>query len=176
MRRHFALSLLALALAIDPPSAAVAASINAKGLSLELPDTWQQETPSSSMRLAQVAVSGSGGEAQLTIFHFGVGGGGGADANIQRWISQMELDEGTAPERERLSVGELLIHFVEASGTAKASRVGSFPAADQPGWRLYGAVFEGEGGPWYLRLVGPAATLEEHREGFLTMLKSAKID
>jgi len=171
-----ALSLLALGLSIALPSASPAASINARGLNLELPDTWRQETPSSNMRLAQVAVPGSGGEGQLTIFHFGVGGGGGADANIQRWVSQMELDEGTAPERERLSIGDLTIHFVEASGTAKASRVGSFPAADQPGWRLYGAVFEGAGGPWFLRLVGPASTLEEHREGFHTMLKSAALD
>ena len=171
-----ALSLLALGLSIALPSASPAASISARGLNLELPDTWRQETPSSNMRLAQVAVPGSGGEGQLTIFHFGVGGGGGADANIQRWVSQMELDEGTAAERQRLSVGDLLIYFVEASGTAKASRVGSFPAADQPGWRLYGAVFEGEGGPWYLRLVGPALTLEEHREAFLTMLKSAAVD
>ena len=171
-----AVSLLTLGLSIALPCAAEAAAINARGLSLELPDSWRQETPSSNMRLAQVAVSGSGGEGQLTIFHFGVGGGGGADANIQRWISQMELDQGSTPERQRLSVGDLSIHFVEASGTAKASRVGSFPAADQPGWRLYGAVFEGEGGPWYLRLVGPAATLEEHREGFESMLESAKID
>ena len=181
MRRHFAISLhalsrLALSLALASPSAATAASINARGLSLELPDNWRQETPSSSMRLAQVAVPGPGGDGQLTIFHFGVGGGGGAEANIQRWISQMELDEGTVPERERLSVGDLTIHFIDASGTAKASRVGSFPAVDQPGWRLYGAVFEGEGGPWFLRLVGPAATLEEHRESFLTMLKSAALD
>jgi hypothetical protein len=36
-------------------------------------------------------------------------------------------------------------------------------------------VIEGDGGPWYLRLVGPGATLAAQREAFLKMLRSAAL-
>ena len=156
------------------PPGALAETIDGRGLLLEIPDGWRTETPSSSMRLAQIAVPGSGGDGQLTMFHFGVGGGGGVEPNIERWVSQMVLEPGTTPSRETFDVGPLKVHFVEANGTAKASRVGSFPSADQPGWQLFGAVVEGVGGPWYVRIVGPANSLAEQREAFLGMLQGAR--
>ena len=151
---------------------AMASEVSARGLRLSLPTSWTQETPSSSMRLLQAVVPGSGGAGQFTVFHFGPGGGGGVEANLERWIGLMELDEGTQPERDRLTVGDLVVHSVDASGTLKASRIGSFPQTDQPGYRLFGAVVEGPGGPWFLRLVGPGETLAEQREGFVGMLQS----
>jgi hypothetical protein len=147
--------------------------IDAAGLKLTIPAGWRSETPTSSMRAAQVVVPGAGGEGQLTVFHFGAGGGGGVDANLDRWLSQIVLDPGTQAQREVIDAPPLKIHLVDAAGTATASRVGSFPAQDQPGWRLLGAVIETEGGPWYLRLVGPKATLEAQRDAFLKMLRTA---
>lgn len=153
-------------------AAAAANEISARGLRLSLPTSWKQETPSSSMRLVQAAVPGSGGAGQFTVFHFGPGGGGGVEENLARWIGQMDLTEGTQPERSRLTVGDLVVHWVDASGTLEASRIGSFPQTDEPGYRLFGAVVEGPGGPWFLRLVGPGETLAEQREAFLDLLQS----
>jgi hypothetical protein len=147
--------------------------IDAAGLKLTIPTGWKAETPTSSMRAAQVVVPGAGGEGQLTVFHFGAGGGGGVDANIDRWLSQVVLDPGTQPKREVIEAPPLEIHLVEATGTATASRVGSFPAQDEPGWSLLGAVIEAEGGPWYFRLVGPKDTLAGQRDAFLKMLRGA---
>ena len=147
--------------------------IDAAGLKLTVPEGWRGETPTSSMRAAQVAVPGAGGEGQLTVFHFGAGGGGGVDANLDRWLSQVVLDPGTQPKREVIEASPMKIHVVDASGKVTASRVGSFPAQDEAGWRLLGAVIEAEGGPWYLRLVGPKDTLEAQREAFLKMLRTA---
>ncbi len=147
-----------------------AASVVARGLSMQFPDSWQQETPSSSMRAAQARVPGTGGDGQFTVFHFGEGGGGGVEPNISRWMGLMDLG-GSTPERTQLSAGDLTIHFVDAAGTLLASRIGSFPQTDQPDYRLFGAVIEGSGGPWYLRLVGPDATLQEQRAGFMAMLE-----
>jgi hypothetical protein len=149
--------------------------IDAAGLKLTIPTGWRSEQPASSMRAAQVVVPGAGGEGQLTVFHFGAGGGGGVDSNLDRWLSQVVLDPGAGPKREVFDTPtpSMKVHLVDASGTVTASRVGSFPAQDQPGWRLLGAVLEAEGGPWYLRLVGPKDTLEAQRDAFLKMLRTA---
>jgi hypothetical protein len=163
---------LALAALCAPASAE---TLNAAGVKLQVPDGWRSEPPGSSMRVAQMAVPGAGGDGQLTVFHFGAGGGGGVDANVDRWLSQVVLDAGAKPHRETFDSPPFKIHFVDASGTVTASRVGSFPSTDQPGWRLFGAVIEGQGGPWYLRLVGPKATLEAQREAFLKMVRGAAL-
>jgi len=49
------------------------------------------------------------------------------------------------------------------------------PASDQPGQRLFGAVIEGPGGPWFFKGTGPEATMDGNREAFLTMLKSVRL-
>jgi hypothetical protein len=154
---------------------ALADTLDARGLKLQVPDDWRSEAPASSMRVGQIVVPGAAGEGQLTVFHFGAGGGGGVDANIDRWLSQVVLEAGAKPHRETFDSPPFKIHFVDASGTVTASRVGSFPSTDQPGWRLFGAVIEGEGGPWFLRLVGPGATLAAQREAFLKMLRTARL-
>ena len=161
---------ISLAIVASPSRAEV---IDAAGLKLTVPAGWKAETPTSSMRAAQLAGPGAGGEGQLTVFHFGAGGGGGVDANLGRWLSQVVLDPGTEPKREVIEAPPFQIHVVDAAGKVTASRVGSFPAQDQPGWRLFGAVIEAEGGPWYFRLVGPKDTLAAQRDAFLKMLRGA---
>ena len=55
------------------------------------------------------------------------------------------------------TVGALKVTSVDLSGTYSPTpmRAGA-PAASQPGTRMLAAVVEGEGGPWFFRLVGPA--------------------
>src|SRR5215218_7412143 len=67
------------------------------GIDFDLPSGWQAETPSSGMRLAQATIPGASGPGQLAVFFFGPGGGGGVEANIQRWIDQMEPAPGASP-------------------------------------------------------------------------------
>ncbi len=145
--------------------------INAEGLSFTLPAGWTPEEPSSRMRIGQAVIPGSGGNGELTVFFFGPGGGGGAEANIGRWIAQMA--DATEPKQETVEANGLNITVVDTSGTLKKSTIGSFPSEDMPGYRLFGAVVEGPGGPWYLKAVGPQATMEEQRSGFKAMLMAA---
>lgn len=146
--------------------------ILAPGASFDLPAGWKSEQPSSSMRLAQAQAPGSQGPALLAVFHFGAGGGGGVESNLDRWIGQMELG-GSQPERSTFAVGNFQVTWVLASGTLKGGTMGG-PAEDQPGSSLIGAVVEGEGGPWFFKMTGPAKTISEQREAFLGMLRSAK--
>ena len=144
------------------------------GLSFELPAGWISEIPSSSMRIAQATIPSDSEPGQLTAFFFGPGGGGGVEANLQRWSSQVVLDPGEDEARETFEENGLRTTWVDLSGTLKASAIGSFPTTDRPGYRMFAAVIEGPGGPWFFRAVGPKATLEAEREAFLGMLKSAK--
>jgi hypothetical protein len=48
--------------------------------------------------------------------------------------------------------------------------------AAKPGWRLLGAVVEDDGGgPWYLRAVGPAATMEKAKAGFDSLVGTLEV-
>jgi hypothetical protein len=154
----------------DAPAAAPGGSID-----FDLPSSWQSQTPDSQMRLAQAAIPGAGGAGQLAVFFFGPGGGGTVDANIKRWIDQMETPAGSAPKPEIFQTGSgYKVTWVEVGGTLKPSMMGAGPTTEQPGSRLLGAVVEGPGGPWFFKATGPDATLAAAREDFLKMLKSVR--
>jgi hypothetical protein len=145
-------------------------------LAFDLPAVWTSEKPESSMRLAQATIpgvpgtpGGKTGPGQFAIFYFGPGGGGSAEANITRWIGQMDAPIAP-PHRAELTAHGLQVSWVEVAGTLKASTVGMGPSQAQPGWRLLGAVVEGPGGPWYIKAVGPDATIAAARGAFLNLL------
>lgn len=146
-------------------------------LAFDLPEGWEEQPPESSMRLAQARIPGEAGDGELAVFHFGPGGGGGAEANVQRWLNQVEPDPGTEPERETFETQGLTVHTVAARGTVTPSpmsmRGGS--QAPQPGQMLLGAVVEGAGGPWFFKATGPAGTLEPQREAFFEMIRNARL-
>lgn len=148
--------------------------IVAPGAIFTLPAGWISEQPSSSMRLAQAKIPGAAGEGQLTVFYFGAGGGGGVDANIQRWVGQVEPDLASEPTRETFEVGALRVTWVDVAGTIKPSTMGTGPTTPQPGSRLLGGIVEGAQGPWYFKATGPTETLLAQREAFLGMLRSAQ--
>lgn len=156
------------------PSGAAAAG-PAADIDFTLPAGWQSETPSSNMRLAQATIPGSGGPGQLTVFYFGPGGGGDAESNIQRWVGQMEPEQGTEPERQTFETENgFRVTWVDVAGTLLPSNMGTGPDTPQPNSRLLGAVVEGPGGPWFFKLTGPKTTLDPEREKFLEMLRSVQ--
>jgi hypothetical protein len=143
-------------------------------LSFVLPVGWQHVPPSSSMRVAQAVIPGPDGGAEMAVFHFGAGQGGDVDANLQRWVGQVEPDAGTAPQRETFESNGLRVTWVEVRGTLKAGQMGMGPASAQPGSRLFGAVIEGDGGPWFFKASGPDTALGPQRDAFVAMLRSAR--
>jgi hypothetical protein len=109
----------------------------------------------------------------LAVFYFGAGGGGGVDANLERWVGQMELATGSTPERGNFIAGNYRVTWVLASGTLKGGTMGG-PADPTPNAALLGAVVEGDQGPWFFKLTGPSKTLSEQREAFMGMLRSVR--
>ncbi|HYL05747.1 MAG TPA: hypothetical protein VE075_06890 [Thermoanaerobaculia bacterium] len=134
-----------------------------------LPAAWVGEQPGSSMRLAQARIPGPSGAGEFAIFYFGAGGGGTAEANIERWIEQID-QPAAPPQRGSFSAHGLEVSWVDVAGTMKASTVGMGPVAAKPGSRLLGAVVEGPGGPWFVKAIGPDATVAAARGAFLDLL------
>jgi len=144
----------------------------AGSIDFDLPPTWQSQPPSSDMRLAQAKIPGPGGIGDLAVFYFGPGGGGPVDANIERWVGQME--GGGKPTPETFETNGYKVTWVDVKGTMKPSQMGMGPSSAVPNARLFGAVVEGPGGPWFFKAGGPDATMAPQRDAFVAMLKSVR--
>ncbi|MCY3930873.1 MAG: hypothetical protein OXH70_04075 [Acidobacteria bacterium] len=158
-----------------PEAVELSEPISASGLTIALPAAWNRLEPRSTMRMLEAEIPGSGGPGEISAFYFGPGGGGGLAANIERWKSQVVLQPGAPePTTQSRESGGVRRTWVELEGTVKASTIGSFPTTDLHDGALFGAIIEAPGGPWYLRAVGPGATMREQRQAFLAMLDSAR--
>jgi hypothetical protein len=124
------------------------------------------------MRMAQAEIPGPVGAAEMAVFHFGPGGGGGIEANLDRWVAQME--GGAEPERGAFESGPFRVTWITVPGTYDPGMMGMGPSEPQPGWRLLGAVVEGEGGPWFFKITGPDETVAAAREDFFALLRSVE--
>jgi hypothetical protein len=149
-----------------------AAAQSTGDIDFEIPSGWQSQPPTSSMRIAQAVIPGPGGPGELAVFFFGAGTGGSADANIQRWIDQMESAE--QPKPQTFETNGYKVTWIDVHGTLKPSGMGMGPSTPQPNSRLLGAVVEGPGGPWFFKATGPDATLSAEHDAYLAMLKSVR--
>jgi hypothetical protein len=138
----------------------------------DIPQGWQSQPPTSSMRLAQAVIPGPGGPGELAVFFFGAGTGGSVDANIQRWVDQMESAD--QPKPQTFETNDYRVTWIDVRGTLKPSGMGMGPSTPQPNSRLLGAVVEGPGGPWFFKATGPDATLSAEHDAYLAMLKSVR--
>jgi len=145
----------------------------ASAIAFDLPSGWQSVQPESRMRLAQATIPGVGGAGDLGVFFFGPGQGGSPAANLARWSGQMT--GGAKPQQGSLTANGLQITWIDAAGTLQPSGMGMGPKTPQPNYRLFGAVVEGPGGPWFFKATGPEATLGPQRDAFLKMLQSVHL-
>ncbi len=124
------------------------------------------------LQYAVAAPAGASGAAELILSVFAQGDGGPVDANVKRWESQFRTSEGgaaTATVRE-IVAGAIPVKLVELSGSYQ----GMGQAAPRPGILQLGAIVQVEGRTVYIRLVGPAATVEAARAQFMAMVEGAR--
>lgn len=155
--------------------AADASPAQAAGLSYQIPNDWNAAA-AGGMRAAQYSLPGPDGAGELILYFFGSGQGGDAQANLDRWIGQVAQPDGSDSRSKAhassLSVGPLTVHAVMVDGTYTASMPGSSEKTSVPHQRLWAAVLEGEGGPWFWKAVGPTATIERHQARLEALLRS----
>jgi hypothetical protein len=145
----------------------------ASGLAFITPPGWKQSPPTSSMRVAEFTLPRSAGDpddAQLIVYYFG-GSGGSVDANMQRWIGQMQQADGKASsavaKKESRTVNGLAVSLIDVSGTYTAEMApGAATHHNQPRFRMRAGVVETPKGPYFIKLTGPEKTVAKWDAAF----------
>lgn len=151
-------------------------------LQLKAPDGWVSERPSSSMRVSQYQLPAAPGDAEpasLVVYFFGAGQGGSVDANLERWIGQMQTSDGRPAKgnakTETTTVNGLKVTLLDVSGTYSGSDMGGgAPAQTKPNYRMRAGVIETPRGAYFIKLVGPEKTVNRWDQSFQEFIKSAE--
>ena len=147
----------------DEKPAAKTKKVEVKDITLSVPEGWKQKPVSGQMRVGEFEVPPTGDDkepGEYAVFFFGKGGAGGLQANIDRWVGQIE-PEG---RKVRIVSGESALGkytLVDLAGTYNKS-IGPPIAGNKkklPGWRVINVFVETEAGPYFLKLDGPQKTI-----------------
>lgn len=149
-------------------------------LRFKAPDGWLAEKASSSMRVAQYKLPKAEGDkedASLVLYYFGATQGGTAQANIDRWISQMQQPDGSPSKdkakTESMTINGLKVTTVDVTGTYTAEMApGSGTFHNDANYRLRAAVIETSKGNYFVKLAGPAKTIARWDQSYTDYLKS----
>ena len=166
---------------VEPAPAPAADAVPAPGggLRFEADPAWVAEEPESSMRVAQYRLPGEGAADATLVVYFFAGAGGSVEDNFERWLAQFEQPDGS-DSRDRALVSHevreaITLHHLEVAGTFVAEVTpGSTERRREPGWRLRAAVVETDDGPYFVKLVGPEATVQRWApsyQGFLASMR-----
>jgi hypothetical protein len=157
--------LIALALGASPAQTGT--------LTFTKPAAWKDRAPASSMRAAEFIVPKAPGDSEdgeVIVYYFG-GGGGSVEANLQRWTSQFQSTKD--PVRTTATVNGLKLTSLDVSGTYVADmRPGASEHYNKPGFRMRATVVEMPKGPYFIKLTGPAKTVDSAGAAFDQFLKS----
>lgn len=114
--------------------------------------------------------------AQLSVFYFGQGQGGTIEANVERWIKQMSMPDGSDPARAAIRYTKdfngLTTHVVTLFGTFNESMGGPMSGQTTPkeNYRLVGVIVEAPQGNVFFKLTGPDYTAKIMVEAFMHMI------
>jgi hypothetical protein len=156
-------------------------TIKARGLSFQAPADWKASEPQSKMRAAELKagpVEGDKEPAELVVFVF-PGAAGTVQANIDRWQSQFEDENGQPPKvtSEKRKGKNVAATFVEIAGRYVAPiRPGSPEKFNKPGFRLLGAIVETPEASYFLKMVGPDKTMKANKQAFDDLIKSLAVE
>src|SRR5262245_23625002 len=166
--------------ATSTPPANSAQTSSTGELRFKPPDVWVTEKPSSSMRVAQYKlpkVEGDKDDGSLVLYYFGSNQGGTAQANIDRWIGQIQQPDGSSStdkaKTETLTINGLKVTTVDVAGTYTAEMApGSGSFHNDENYRLRAAVVETPKGNYFVKLAGPAKTIARWDQSYSEYLKS----
>ena len=151
---------------------------NSQGdLRVKAPEGWVSEPPSSSMRVSQYKLPPADGDteaASLVVYYFGAGQGGSVDANLERWIGQMQPAD-SRPSRDTSSVNGMKVTLLDVTGTYAGGDMGGGGGAQpKANYRMRAAVIETPKGAYFIKLVGPVKTVNRWDQAFRDFIKSAE--
>ena len=163
--------------------AAVISVASQPALRYDVPADWTERVSESPMRVAEFRlpkVPGDAEDAELVVFYFG-GSGGSVEANLQRWIGQMEQPDGRSSFEVASTTGfdanGLAVTVLDVPGTYVAAlSPGSTTRLSRPNFRLLAAVVETPVGPYFFKLTGPSRTVARWDNQFNAFLRTVRVD
>lgn len=154
----------------------------AKPLTFKMPDGWIQETPSMAMRREQYRLPKKGSDTAdgiVTVSVLAPGDGGGVEGNLQRWAGFFVQPDGSssrqAMKQSNHKIGDINVIDVDISGTYKVDEtaMGGAKNYNEPNWRMLLGWVQAPSGNYYVKLVGPAATVAAWESSFRAFVDSA---
>ena len=140
-------------------------------LSWQMPEGWSQQA-ASSMRLASFGVPGTGATGLCTMVKLG-GGGGGVEANIRRWMGQVNI---TPPSPEEMTAFIEQQARLRTEGGLEGVLVDLLPLGD-PGpdvpSMLAALLPDGET-TYFVKLTGPRQLLAGEKARFEIFCRSLR--
>jgi hypothetical protein len=150
-------------------------------LLFEPPEGWKTRPAASAMRAAEFIlpkVDGDSEDADVVVYYFG-GQGGNVDANISRWLGQMQQPDGRASadvaRRSSRTVNGIELAILEVPGTYVAEvRPGATEHFNKPGFRMRTVVVPTPRGPYFIKMLGPDKTVQHWSASFDAFLGTLK--
>lgn len=160
-------------------------AVTLSGVEFTPPEGWHQGAAKSSMRAAEFTLPAKEKDAdedqhaELVVYYFGPGAAGTVQANIARWVGQFKQPDGgdsmDAAKVDKKEINGLRMDTVDVSGTYVAmTRPGSGQRMNKPDHRMRAVIVHTEAGPYYVKLVGPSATVDAWDAGFEKFMESMK--
>jgi hypothetical protein len=156
------------------------AIVDLGGMKSRAPAEWKEEEVTNRMRLQQFKlpkVKDDAQDAEIVIFNLG----GTAEANIDRWKKMFVPPEGKSLDDvakvTKMDVGDAKMTYLDVSGTYRFKERPFDPNSKEesrPHSRMLGVIVETPKSQFQIRLVGPAATVENYKKGFDEFLKNFK--
>jgi hypothetical protein len=163
----------------QPVAASVLALLGSLFLALKFtaPSEWGVKPSTSPMRIATYTLppgEGAKEDAEAVVYHF-PGGAGSVEQNVERWKGQFDPKDGEPKVTPPKAGDKPRITWVEIGGTYVAeTQPGSGVRLNKPNWRLFGAIIETEDGIYFVKAVGPKATIEKNADALRKFAREAK--
>lgn len=140
---------------------------------------WAPKSYQAGIITRRARASGDSEDAEAIVYFFG-GSGGSAEANVGRWIGQMQQPDGSASKdkarRDTQTINGLTVTTVDLAGTYVAEvRPGATERHNKPGFRLRAAVVETPRGAYYTKMTGPAKTMAAADADFKAFVATVRV-
>ena len=162
------------ALADTSVSASDRRDLSIAGMSFRLPEKWTEIELTKEQQGfvdARFQIPTSAEPLSLTVTSVG----GGIDANIERWLGQVEIDPGDSPKIEDFDVNGLACKWVDLRGTFQSGMSGG-NTGPQKNWRMIGIAIPHTPREVYLKVTGPRAAIAEVEEQIRKFAASAQAE
>jgi hypothetical protein len=133
------------------------------------------------MRVAQYELPAAEGDteaASLVVFYFGPGQGGSVQANLDRWMGQIQQPNGGSSKdkakTETLTVNGMNVTLLDVTGAYAGGDMGRAPGQAKGDYRMRAGVIESPKGAYFVKLVGPEKTVGKWDDSFIAFIKSAE--